>query len=151
MEGADPTVQYHLATDASKWCLRGVLFQLIDALPGTEVTHSYKKNIRIIMFVCFRLEDAKTRYNTTEQEALAVVRCLAKIRWLITGSEYPTKLYTDYSALESIFIQGSDTHGRISRWMDRLTEYDYEVHHRPCKANIMRIADGMSRLICNHH
>ena len=30
--------------------------------------------------------------------------------------------------------------------MDKLTEYDYEVHHRPCKANIMRIADGMSRL-----
>ena len=30
--------------------------------------------------------------------------------------------------------------------MDRLTEYDYEVHHQPCKANIMRIADEMSRL-----
>ena len=30
--------------------------------------------------------------------------------------------------------------------MDILTEYDYEVHHRPYKANIMRIADGMSRL-----
>lgn len=30
--------------------------------------------------------------------------------------------------------------------MDRLTEYNYKVHHWPCKANIMRIADGMSRL-----
>ena len=64
---------------------------------------------------------------------------------MVTRSEYPTKLYTDHSALESIFTQRSDAHGRIARWMDRLTEYDYEVYHRPCKANIMRIADGISR------
>lgn len=146
MGGVDPVVQYHLATDASKWCLRGVIFQLVNAPPGTEATHSYKEHIRIIMFMSFCLEDAETRYDTTEREALAVIRCLAEVRWLVTGSEYPTKLYPDYSALKSIFTQGSDTHGRIACWMDRLTEYDYEVHHRPCKATIMRIADGMSRL-----
>ncbi len=81
-----------------------------------------------------------------EREALAVVRCLAEVRWLVIGSEYPIKLYTDHSAWESIFTQGSDTHGRIARWIHRLTEYDYEIHHRPCKANIMRIADGIPRL-----
>ena len=30
--------------------------------------------------------------------------------------------------------------------MDRLTEYDYIVHHRPSKANIIGLADGMSRM-----
>ncbi len=30
MGEADPVVQYHLATDASKCCLGGVLFQLVD-------------------------------------------------------------------------------------------------------------------------
>ena len=113
MGGADPAVQYHLATDASKWCLGGVLFQLVDAPYGTEATHSYKENIRIIMFISFWLENAKTRYDTIEREALAVVRCLAEVRWLVTGSEYPTKLYTDHSALESIFTQGSDAHGGL--------------------------------------
>ena len=34
--------------------------------------------------------------------------------------------------------------------MDRLTEYDYEVQHRLCKTNIMRIADGMSRLLAKY-
>ncbi len=34
MGGADPVVQYHLATDASKWCLGGVFFQLVDAFSG---------------------------------------------------------------------------------------------------------------------
>ncbi len=67
------------------------------------------------MFMSFRLEDAETRYDTIEREALAIVRCLAEVRWLVTGSEYPTKLYTNHSALESIFTQGSDANERIAR------------------------------------
>ena len=53
MGGADPEVQYHLATDASKWCLGDVLFQLVDASPGTKATHSYKENIHIVLFISF--------------------------------------------------------------------------------------------------
>ena len=41
---------------------------------------------------------------------------------------------------------GTDAHGWIARWMDRLTEYDYVIKHRPCKATIMGLADGMSRI-----
>lgn len=65
--------------------------------------HSYKEHIRIIMFMSFWLEDAETRYDTIKREALAVVRCLAEVRWFVTKSEYLTKHYTDHSALESIF------------------------------------------------
>ena len=39
----------------------------------------------------------------------------------------------------------TNTHGQISQWMDRLTEYNIEVHHRPATANVIRIADGLSR------
>ena len=100
MGGANPAVQYHLANDASKSCLGGVLFQLIDASHGIEATKSYKKHIQIIMFMSFRLENAETRYDTTEREALAVVRCLAEVRLMVTGSKYPTKLYTNHSTLK---------------------------------------------------
>lgn len=95
-----------------------------------------KENIPIIILMSFRLENAKTRYDITEREALAVVRCLAKVRWLVTGSKYLTKVYKDFLALESIF-------NKISCSINRLTEYDYEEHHRPCKSNIMRIAGGI--------
>ena len=103
MGGADPEVQYHLATDASKWYLGDVLFQLVEATPGTKATHSYKENIRVIMFISFWLEDTETQYNTMEREALAVVQYLAEVWWLVTGSKYPIKFYIDYSALENIF------------------------------------------------
>ena len=62
------------------------------------------------------------------------------------GYKYPTILYTDYKALELILRIGTDIYRRIARWMDRLTEYNYIVHHRPYKSNIMGLADGMSRM-----
>lgn len=34
---------------------------------GTEVTDSYRKNLRMIMFMSFRLEDAETRYSTERE------------------------------------------------------------------------------------
>ena len=79
MRGADLEVQYHLTIDASKWCLGGDLFQLVDASPVTEATHCFKEIIRIIMFIFFRFEDSETRYNTPKQEALTMVRCLAEV------------------------------------------------------------------------
>ncbi len=106
-----------------------------------------KENIPIIILMSFRLENAKTRYDITEREALAVVRCLAKVRWLVIGSKYLTNVYKDCLALESIFTQGSDAYGKISCWINRLTEYDYEEHHRPCKSNIMQIGGG---IFCFH-
>lgn len=146
MSGVDESLQMHLATDASKYGLGGVLFQLPGEPPGTEAEDRHKKSLKIIMFISFKLEEAETRYHTTEREALAVVRCMAEVKCFIMGHEYPTMLYTDHQALESIMKIGTDAHGRIARWMDRLTEYDYIIKHRPCKANIMGLADGMSRM-----
>ena len=70
-------------------------------------------------------EEAETRYHTTEREALAMVRCLAEVKCYVVGHKYPVMIYTDHMALESIMRSGTDAHGRIARWMDRLTEYDY--------------------------
>lgn len=56
------------------------------------------------MFISFWLEDAETWYDTTEREALIVVWYLVKVRWTVTENKYPTKLYIEYSALESILI-----------------------------------------------
>lgn len=146
MSGADDSLQMHLATDASKYCLGGVLFQLPGEPSGTEAQDRHKNSFKVIMFMSFKLEEPETRYHTTEREALAVVRCMAEAKCFIMGHQFPTMLYTDHQALESIMRVGTDAHGRIARWMDRLTEYDYIIKHRPCKANIMGLADGMSRM-----
>ena len=80
MDGANPEMQYHLATDASKQTLENVLFQLQNASVGIEAINSYKDAIQIIMFMFFWLEDVKTWYTATECKILAVVRYLAKVK-----------------------------------------------------------------------
>ncbi|KAI9802052.1 MAG: hypothetical protein M1826_005120 [Phylliscum demangeonii] len=74
--GSDPDKQYYLATDANK------------SIP----------QMKVIMFMSYRLNDTKIRYSTTKREA-----------------PYPTKIYTDYTTLTSILSTGAETHGRVAR------------------------------------
>jgi len=95
------------------------------------------------MFISKVFTRPETRYSTTERVALAVVRCLEEVGWLILGSAYPTKVYTDHVALVSL-LKKDAVHGRIARWQVRLSEYDLEFVHIPGRENIL--ADGLSRI-----
>ena len=96
MFGGDDSLEHHLMTDASSHTLGGVFFQLPGLPTGTSLTVSTRKKMKIIMFIWKRFLLAETRYSTTEREMLAVLRCLEEIRWLVLGSSFPTKVYTDY-------------------------------------------------------
>jgi RNase H-like domain found in reverse transcriptase len=146
ISGADPNLQYHLATNASKTGAGGILFQLHDEPAGTETRPQLCKKECIIMFISFRLADAETQYGTTDREALAVVRCLAEVRWLVMGSPFPIKLYTDHQALESILSKEAEASTQIVKWQDRLNEYDFEVYHHPGKSHLIQIVDRLSRM-----
>ena len=146
MAGADPDAQYHLATDASQNALGGCLFQIRDALPGTEATPTIALNERIIMFLSYRLNDAETRYSNSERECLATVKCLAKVRWLVIGSKYSVIIYSDHEALKPIFATGQTEKGRVATWLDRLDEFDSKVVHRPSRDQHIGLADGLSQL-----
>jgi len=141
--GGDEGRQYHLATDASNFALGGVPFQVLNHPPGTTISVRTRPDQRIIMFISKVFTPAERRYSTTEREALAVVRCLEEVRWLILGSPYPTKVYTDHVALISL-LKKDDAHGRIARWQVRLSEYDIEFIHICGREN--PLADGLSRV-----
>jgi len=130
-------------TDASIHAIGGVLFQLPNTPAGTSLTTKTRKEMKIIMFLSKRLIAVETRYSTTEREALAILRCLEEVRWLVLGSPYPTKVYTDYKALLGL-LRKDDPHGRIVRWQIRLAEYDVQYIHIAGKENAL--ADGMSRM-----
>ena len=141
--GGNDHRQYHLATDASKTGMGCVLFQLIDCEPGTRITAANRKHMRIIMFISLRLEGPELRYSTTEQEALAVWRCLKEVDWLVQGSTYPVLVHADHSALIHL-LKGDDAHGKLAWWQQKLSEFDIEYVHIPGSQNA--IADGLSRM-----
>ena len=145
----DPDRQYHLAVDASKRRVGGALFQLEGIDAHTEATNSlaHRDAEPMIIFMLFKLEDAEMRYSNSEREALAVIRCLAEVCWMVMSTPYPTLVYTDHEALR-VLLTGldNDAHGRIAKWREWLGEYNFQLLHRAASTHFMGITDGLSRL-----
>ncbi|GAW16256.1 hypothetical protein ANO14919_056790 [Xylariales sp. No.14919] len=144
--GVLPDTQFHLATDASDTGTGGVLIQLPDTPPGTELEDKHMGLMSVIMYISHRLSDTESRYPITEKEALAVLRALAETRWIIISSKYPILIYTDHEALLVLLRAGKELKGRLARWVTQFAEYDILIKHRPGKSKLMGIADGLSRL-----
>ncbi|CCX04605.1 Similar to Transposon Ty3-I Gag-Pol polyprotein; acc. no. Q7LHG5 [Pyronema omphalodes CBS 100304] len=88
MAPADDKFQYHLACDSSKQATGTVLFQSPGNAPNTESTCSaeHREVERTIMFMSFKLQAAQRNYSNSKREALAVMRALAEVRWLVVAS-----------------------------------------------------------------
>lgn len=139
----DETRQYHLATDASAHSIGGVLFKLLVSPAGTNATPSTHQEQRIIMFILKQLATSQTHYSATEREALAIYNCLEEVWWLVIGSPFPTKVYTNHQALVTL-LRKDDAHGRIASWQVRLSKYDVKYIYIPGRENAL--ADGISRI-----
>ena len=122
-------VPFILDTDACDSGLGAVLSQVQD---GKE---------RVIAYAARALSKAERNYSTTRKELLALV-------W---GSEhFETYLYsrrflarTDHSALQWL-KNFKNPRGQVARWLERLSDFDFEVEHRP--GHLHGNADGLSRL-----
>ena len=137
-------MQYHLTTDTLKTGIGGVLFQLLDTPPGVIANVRNKKNMRIFIFMSWRLEPAARRYTNTEREALAIERFLGEVKWLVHGTPYLIMVYTDYSALTTL-LKPDDAYGRLGNWQLKLSEYDIQYVYIPGCQN--PVADGLSRML----
>ncbi len=139
-------LQYHLTANASRRVTEACLFQLSEESSDTIMTSHLKDKIKIMMFMSFRLNDAKTRYFNIERECLVIVNALTKVRWLVVKSKWKTIFYIDHHVLNSIMIKRSNKYERIATWQDRLSEYDIKVVHRSITNSMIEIIDDLSRL-----
>lgn len=142
----DRSRQFHIASDTSELATGGVVFQLEDQPLGTHVTDRNMTSVRVLMFLSFKLEDSETRYSTGERETLGVIRCLLEARPWIIESPYPTIVYTDHLNMLSSLSTGGVPVGRVAQWIDEVNLFDLEMVHRPNTTQIIKIADGLSRL-----
>jgi hypothetical protein len=142
----DPTRQYHLSYDASQYIFRGVLFQLVGEDPGMVLSSSKLiDEVRLVQSISKKFLDAKTHYHTTEWEALAIVRYLEEVRWLVNDNLHQKIVYTDHECLKTA-LKNHDK-GWIVGWQLRLSEYDLQIMHVKEKENVLD--DGLSRLPVN--
>ncbi|CAA7054484.1 unnamed protein product [Microthlaspi erraticum] len=80
--------------------------------------------MNVIYYASRTLDDAQTRYTTTEKELLAVVFAFDKFRSYIVGSK--VIVHTDHAALKYLYTK-KDAKPRLIRWVLLLQEFDIEI------------------------
>jgi transposase InsO family protein len=126
----DPKLQIKLEADASGFALACILSQLF----ANGAWHP-------IAFYSRKLKDAETRYETYDQELLAIVAGFKHWRHYLEGSLLPIQVYTDHRNLMGL-ARVTQLNGRQARWAMYLAGYDFTIQHRPGKTNP---ADAPSR------
>ena len=119
---------YYLDTDASDMGIGAVLSQEQD---GIE---------RVIAYASRSMNRAERNYCVTDKELLAVRYFIEYFRQYLLGRHFCVR--SDHQALRWLF-QLKEPKGRIARWLERLSAYDFSIEYRPGRKH--NNADGLSR------
>ncbi|KAJ8369382.1 hypothetical protein SKAU_G00094100 [Synaphobranchus kaupii] len=82
-------------------------------------------------------------YCTTQRELLAVVEFTSHFRQYLLGR--PSIVHTDHSSLQWL-RKMKEPEGQLTRWLERLSEYNFEIIHRP--GRLHSNTDSLSRRPC---
>lgn len=128
----DPNRPTVLSTDASNIGLGACLSQVS------------KGRVVPVAFSSKTLSPRERAYATNEREALACVWACNHFANFLLGRRFT--LVTDHKALVTILAQSGDGRKahKFDRWRMQLSEFDYEIQHRPGSENL--IPDMLSRL-----
>ncbi|GFX56203.1 retrovirus-related Pol polyprotein from transposon opus [Trichonephila clavipes] len=124
--------QFILDTDASRESIGAVLSQEIDVQE------------RVIANFSRCLYKPERNYCVTRKEMLAIVKAMEHFHPYIYGQSFLMR--TDHASLTLLLIF-KNPEGQISRWIQRLQEYDVEIRHRKGPAH--ENADDLSRRPCS--
>ena len=126
-----PGAPYILDTDASNTGIGAVLSQVID---GVE---------HVLGYASRSLSKTERNYCVTRKELLAVVHFVRHFRPYLYGRKFVVR--TDHSSLQWL-LNFKEPDGQRARWLETLSEYEYEIQHRPGRNH--GNADGLSRQWC---
>ena len=129
-KGSEPFI---LDTDWSgdPGAIGGILSQVQD---GSE---------RVILYGARKLTKSEKAYSSNKGELLAVLHFINKWRYYL--QHRPFVLRTDHEALKWLYTM-QEPRGMTARWLDTLSNFDFEVRHRAGTKH--GNADALSR--CEH-
>ncbi|GJS65452.1 putative reverse transcriptase domain-containing protein, partial [Tanacetum coccineum] len=95
---------------------------------------------KVIAYASRQLKIHEKNYTTNDLELGAVVFALKIWRHYLYGTK--CTVFTDHKSLQHILNQ-KELNMRQRRWLELLSDYDYEIRYHPGKANV--VADALSR------
>jgi hypothetical protein len=122
----DPNENFVVCTDACKEGLGGVLTQ----------------NGHVISYESIKLKEHERNYATHDLELVSIVHALKMWRHYLMGKKF--ELRTDHSGLKYLFEQPT-LNARQTRWMEFLSEYDFDIKHIKGKEN--KVVDALNRRV----
>lgn len=121
---------FYIQTDASDVGVGCVLFQKLDG-----VEHP-------VAFASRSLTKAERKYSPTERELIGIIFGIEKFRGYVEGTGFT--VITDCASLQWLHRLREPT-GRLSRWCLRLSQFTFDVQHRPGTQNV--VPDALSRQV----
>ena len=85
---------------------------------------------------------AEYNYCIYDKELLVIIRCFEQWRPELEYTELPIQIFTDHQALKT-FMEKKTLLRRQARYIDLLSEYNFQVVFRPGKRNTK--ADSLTR------
>ena len=122
-----------LITDGSAMGIAGVIAQGVD----WKLAH-------VAAFYSAKLNSAQQNYPVHEIEMLAGIETMLRHRDILQGAKFIW--ITDHKGLIHLLKQ-KDLSGRQARWMEKISEFNFEVQYAPGVENVL--ADALSRLYSN--
>lgn len=130
----DPEKPLRLETDASGFASAAILSQLCSIGDENPQWHP-------VAYWSKKFIPAEQRYETYDQELLAIVGAFKHWRHYLEGAAHPVRVLTDHNNLKG-FMTLKQLNGRQARWATFLASFDFEIEHRAGKHNP---ADAPSR------
>ena len=128
----NPSKQSILETDSSDYVTGGVLSQYDDE----GVLHP-------VAFYSKSMVPAECNYHIYDKELLVIIRCLEHWRPELECTELPIQIFTDHQALKT-FMENKELTRRQARYLDILSEFNFQIIFRPGKKNGK--ADALTRM-----
>ncbi|POM64741.1 LOW QUALITY PROTEIN: Polyprotein [Phytophthora palmivora] len=96
---------------------------------------------RVVSYQSRQMKPAERNYPVHDKELLAMRYALIKFRLYLLG-EQAFAVYTDHASLRTA-MKSPHLSQRMARWLSFFAEYNFVVHYKPGKNNIL--ADALSR------
>jgi hypothetical protein len=116
-----------LSTDASDYAISAILSQLHD------------NKGRPISFANRMLNAAERNYSTTQKELLAVVFGTRIHRCFLYDRKF--KVVTNHAALKWPITVKNHHCARLTRWVLKLADYDFDIEHKAGKKHVNAVYD----------